>query len=100
MVKTEAEAEKVLSSLQAVLNQFLKTNVSLELLGYIPQDATVSRAIQEQRPLMLAYPNSRAATSIDTIARRLVIGGTTVQPAGIGGVFQRMAKLVRRKSRV
>ena len=74
MARTEAEAEKVLSGLQGVLSHFLKVNVSLELLGYIPQDSAVSRAIQEQSPLVLSYPNSKAAPSIDSIARRLVTG--------------------------
>lgn len=99
MARTEAEAEKVLSGLQGVLSHFLKVNVSLELLGYIPQDSAVSRAIQEQSPLVLSYPNSKAALSIDSIARRLVTGAKPLQTEGIGGIFQRMATFVRRKSR-
>lgn len=100
MVKTEAEAERVLASLQAVLDQFLKPSVALRLLGCIPHDAAVGRAVQEQSPLMIAYPHSKAAASIDAIARRLVTGGPPVRPTGIGGIFQRMAQLVRRKSRI
>lgn len=98
MVKSEADGERVLESLQSVLDQFLNPSVRLKLLGCIPHDAAVSRAIQEQNPLVLSYPHSKAAASIDAIARRLVTGSQPVQPAGIGGIFQRMARLVRRKS--
>ncbi len=38
MVKSEAEAERILASLQSVVDQFLKTRVSLDLLGYVPHD--------------------------------------------------------------
>lgn len=98
MVKSEAEGERVLDSLQAVLDQFLNPSVNLTLLGCIPHDMAVTRAIQEQHPLVLSYPNSKAAVSIDAMARRLITGGQPPQPVGIGGIFQRMARLVRRKS--
>lgn len=97
MARGEAEAERVLYSLQAVLNQFLNRRVSLELLGHIPHDAAVSRSIQEQSPLVIAYPASRAAASIEFIARRLVAGAPVQQSAGIGGIFQRMATLLRKR---
>lgn len=96
MAKNEAEAEKVLQSLQAVLRQFLSSNLTLQLLGHIPHDAAVSRAIQEQNPLVLAYPSSKAAASIDAIASRLVNGAPARESAGIGGIFQRMARFLRR----
>lgn len=97
MVKSEAEAEKILESLQAVLNQFVKARVSLELLGYVPHDAAVTRAIQEQNPFVIAYPGSKAAASVDGMARKLVTGTAPAMPEGIGGIFQRMARLIRRK---
>jgi len=95
MAKGEAEAEKVLHSLQGVLNQFLNASVSLQLLGHIPQDAAVSRAIQEQSPLVIAYPSSKAALSIDAIASRLVNGAPVRENVGIGGFFQRIARRLR-----
>ena len=100
MVKSEAEAEKILASLQSVVDQFLKTRVSLELLGHVPHDWVVSRAIQEQNPFVLSYPGSKAAMSVEGMARKLVTGSAPAVPEGIGGILKRMARmarLVRRK---
>lgn len=98
MVRGESEAGKVLHSLQAVLDRFLEGRVSLDLLGHIPHDAAVSRAIQEQRPFVISYPHSKAAASVDMIASRLVAGAPLAENAGIGVIFQRMARILRRRS--
>lgn len=98
MARSEAEAEKVLRSLNLVVNQFVPGRLALEMLGYIPADAAVTMAIREQEPLILSHPGSKAATQIESIARRLVHDGVVQPPPkGVGALFQRMARLVRRR---
>src|SRR5690606_12964116 len=98
MARSEAEAEKVLRSLNLVVNQFVPGRLALQMLGYIPADAAVTMAIREQEPLILSHPGSKAATQIESIARRLVHDGVVQPPPkGVGALFQRMARLVRRR---
>lgn len=97
MVRSQAEAEKVLRSLNVVVSQFVRSRLTLELLGYIPIDTAVTMAIREQEPLLLSRPGSKAAAHIVEIARRLVYESATRQPTGVGALFQRMANLVRRR---
>lgn len=97
MVRSEAEAEKVLRSLRLVVSQFVRSRLTLEMLGYIPLDTAVTMAIREQEPLLLSRPGSKAATHIVDIARRLVNEGSRQRSMGVGGLFQRMARMVRRR---
>lgn len=97
MVKGESQALNVLKSLKVVIGQFLETDVSLNLLGYIPADAAVGKAVHEQTPFAIAYPHSKAAASVERIARNLVQVHDVRPSTGIGGLFQRMADMARRR---
>lgn len=95
MTKSDKEAEGVLRSLRIVAGQFIKDDLDLELLGRLPWDPAVPRAVQEQSPFSIAYPGSRAAQSVARIAAKLVDERVDVREGGISALFERMARLVR-----
>jgi len=95
MARSEKEAENVVRSLRAVIGQFVRAEVNLELLGFVPWDPAVSKAVHEQVPFSISYPYSKAAQSIEQIARRLVNEKPPARPGGIGALFERVARAVR-----
>lgn len=97
MARDERQAQHVLRSLTTVVRQFLGVEVDIELLGHVPIDPSVGKAVGEQVPLVISYPNSKAARNVAVIARRLVTQGDPTTRDGIGGLFQRVADVLRRK---
>jgi flagellar biosynthesis protein FlhG len=69
-VRTPKEAEEVASKLQLAVAHFLRRDVLV--LGSVPADGNVQRAVIQQQPLMLTYPRSGASLSIQALARGIV----------------------------
>lgn len=65
------EGEAVYRTLVRVAERFLDQEVSLEYLGFIPFDETVSKAVMRQQPVLTLYPEAPASKSFVRIARRL-----------------------------
>lgn len=63
------EAKSVYSRLVKVLNRFLTVN--LELIGYVPRDASFIKAVKQQTPLSLLFPNSPTVNSFIKLARQI-----------------------------
>ncbi len=97
MARDERQAQHVFRSLATVVHQFLGTEADMELLGYVPFDSSVPKAVDQQVPLVVSYPYSRAARNVGLIARRLITEGTESTHDGVGGLFQRIAEALRRK---
>ena len=62
---------------RAVADKFLFTgkrflNLDISLLGIIPDDYHVSKAIKAQNPVVLSYPNAKSSQAIVRTARRLL----------------------------
>lgn len=80
--RSEAEALRVYQQITNVADKFL--HVSIDYLGHIVWDELLSQAIRQRRPIVSAYPGSRAAKNFgslaDTIFRtteRMVANGNT-----------------------
>jgi flagellar biosynthesis protein FlhG len=54
--------------------------VSLDYLGFIPNDPAVNQSVMQQKPLVQAFPNSPAARAIKGLAKTLL-----AQPVDIAG---------------
>ncbi|MDF2607703.1 MAG: 4Fe-4S iron sulfur cluster binding s, NifH/frxC family protein [Bacillales bacterium] len=67
-----SEGKQVVTRLSNAVKQFLKKET--RLLGIIPDDPEVSRAVSQQIPFIINNPNSRASTSIKEISDRFVVG--------------------------
>jgi flagellar biosynthesis protein FlhG len=70
MASDEGEADRVAQRVRRVARRFL--GLEVELYGVILRDATVRRAVKEQRPFVSAYPDSRAAAGVRALAQRLL----------------------------
>lgn len=88
MATTDAEAQATADRLCLVSKQFL--NADLDVLGFIPSDVSVPRAVKAQRPVALDNPNSPVTRAIMRIVETL--GFQTARPAGISGFLNRVAR--------
>lgn len=69
-VSTKEEGREIYEKLNIVATKFL--NIHTEYLGAIMQDVNASKAVIEQKPISLAYPNSPATKSYQEIMNRLM----------------------------
>jgi flagellar biosynthesis protein FlhG len=68
--RSREEAEEVARKIKLVVENYL--SLSVESLGYLPQDAHLPQAVSRQTPLLQAFPRSPAAVALMGIARRLL----------------------------
>lgn len=71
-VMSEEEGAGIYEKLNAVVGQFLNGN--LEYLGIIPQDALVEKAVRQQQPVSILYPDAKATKAFDRLASYLLDG--------------------------
>ncbi len=69
-VKSKKEGKEVFDNMRTVLERFLQ--IRPLALGAMPQDAQVSQAIRQQKPFLLAAPESRASQEIMAVAQRIL----------------------------
>ncbi|MBM7564629.1 MinD/ParA family protein [Paenibacillus sacheonensis] len=83
-----ATAEKI----GLVARRFLE--LELPVLGIMPDDPNVSKAVKRQIPFAIAFPGTEAARSINEIAYRFaeVPSSTVFANSGVKGFLQRMFK--------
>ncbi|PXV93525.1 flagellar biosynthesis protein FlhG [Lachnotalea glycerini] len=81
--------------LNLVVGKFLKLNISL--LGIIPNDENVRKAIIRQRPVSLLNPTSRASKAYEDIAK--VIVNDKDERKGKKGIASLFSELLKTKAR-
>lgn len=92
MTRETGQGPSVFERLQRVTQRYLE--VALEYVGEIPEDAWLGKAIREQRPVIEAYPSSRASLAFKKLAR---LTDTWPIPAGPRGHLEFFVeRLVRR----
>ncbi len=69
MATTTEEADEAADRMQLFARHFLRLDV--DVLGTVPFDQSVTRAVRAQEPVVLAYPQSSAAAAYRAIAARL-----------------------------
>jgi flagellar biosynthesis protein FlhG len=80
MTRSPAEGKELFDKLARVSERFL--DVTLSLVGSIPHDDWLRRAVQRQQAVVEAYPSSPSAAAFRALARRLEQWAT---PAGSRG---------------
>jgi flagellar biosynthesis protein FlhG len=88
-VPSERVARKIYQDLSGVAARFL--NISIDLIGYIPNDNHVPRAVRNQRAVVELFPDSEASKSFDILADRIL---ATRVPSGPKGNLQFMWRRV------
>lgn len=71
MVKEEEEGKKIYQQLLYVVDKFLP-EVKLSLLGILPYDECVKKAIRSQTPYLILCPTSRVSVKVKEIAYKLL----------------------------
>lgn len=69
-VDSRKEGEEIYIKLNRVSHRFL--GVELNLLGYIPNDNLLVKAVKQQQPVSILYPNAASTKSISRISKDLL----------------------------
>ena len=88
------DAEELHEKLGVVVNKFL--NIDIDLLGSIPYDDNMSKAILKQEPVVISAPDSKAARSITSIAARLGDAELPIEEQGLG-IMRLFTNVIRMK---
>jgi len=68
--ETAIEAQTAMQKLNAVSKKFLK--MKLQFLGYLSNDALVSKAVKQQKPFLLLFPECTASKNIIEMSKKVV----------------------------
>mgnify|MGYP001373347565 CR=1 FL=1 len=90
-VTDEREGRQAAENIRQVAAKYL--GLELPVLGYIPDDAHVIKAVKRQTPLASAYPSSAAAIGIDRIASRFLLEESRAEARRSVSFLQRIRRL-------
>ncbi len=90
-VTDDREGKQTADNIRHVTDKYL--GLEIPVLGYIPDDSNVSKAVKRQTPLSIAFPDSLATRGIDRIASRFLLEQESASPRGLTGFLQRIKKL-------
>lgn len=68
-VKSAQQGRELYSTITRVTDRFL--DVALDYVGFVPDDEFVVKAIRKQRPVVDAYPRSKASIAFRTLAEKV-----------------------------
>jgi len=94
----ENEAKKVFNNFSMVSERFL--GLKLESLGYLPFDQSFIKAVKQQKPYLLCYPNNATSKLINEVADTLIEKDVNINPlkqSGIKGFINRFVGLFTNK---
>lgn len=94
-VVSEEEGKSIFGKLSAVVGQFLQAE--LEYMGTVPQDAALEKAVRQQKPVSILYPEAKSAKSFERIASRLLGMGEVPLPEK-RGILQMLSRFIYRKN--
>lgn len=86
---TLSEGQATGEKLNMVSKQFLKKDV--RVLGYIPDDPNVMKAVKKQTPFLLQFPSTEASVAIKKLSR-LYLDLPVQERGGITGFFKKIFK--------
>jgi flagellar biosynthesis protein FlhG len=90
-VSDDREGRVTADNIRQVVFKYL--GVDLPVLGYIPDDNQVTKAVKKQTPLSVAFPDSAAMREIDRIASWYLQEDRGCKQPGVSSFLQRMKRL-------
>lgn len=93
-VSSEEEGEELCNKLNIVVKRFLDLN--LEFLGAVTMDMAVTKAVMQQKPFSMIYPNSPASKSIHEIAGKLCGQEVNANLSGNKGITRMFSGIIAR----
>ena len=94
-VRSYEEGVNLYNKLNVVVSKFLDFNI--EFLGIIENDDNMSKAVIQQKPISMAYPNSKGAKSFKKISDTLLEMTTTDEDEQKGLAFMLLGRFKRKK---
>lgn len=86
--ETAIEAQTAMQKLNSVSKKFLE--VKLQFLGYVSNDVLVPKAVKQQKPFVLLYPECTASKNLTEIAKKIMQGpANNLKDSGIKGFFNK-----------
>ncbi|HWL92344.1 MAG TPA: MinD/ParA family protein [Phycisphaerae bacterium] len=85
---SECEGRDAANRLISVARRFL--NVDVSVIGHVPRDENVGRAVRMRRPFVQQFPRSPAAAAISMLANKLA--QPVAQQRAEGSFFQRLLR--------
>lgn len=97
-VRNYEEGEELYTKLNMVVSRFL--NFEMELLGIIPMDTNVTRAVMQQKPFSLLYPDTVASKAVKRMAIKICDMPPEEKTKGIASLFSGIIKrnLLKKKA--
>lgn len=97
-----SEGEQTAEKIRKVSHRFLQLDVPV--LGFITDDANVSKAVKQQVPFSVLYPDTAASREIRNMAGCLLKGDSPAEAfasedSGMRGFLNRMVAFMKRSSR-
>lgn len=91
-IVSQAEGKEIREKLNVVSSKFLK--IELAYIGGIPQDNNMSKAVIQQTPISISYPNSPASKAYEELANKLCFDSKTIarEKKGVAHLFTRLLK--------
>jgi flagellar biosynthesis protein FlhG len=96
-VSNHEEGVNLYNKLNVVVGKFL--NIQLNFLGTVPKDDNVGRAVMQQKPVSLIYPNSAASRHFLGLAEGLLNGENTVEEQKSRGLAFAVLRMLKNKER-
>lgn len=93
-VSSQNEGKALFSKLNVVVQRFL--DLSIEYLGAIPMDESIYKAVMQQSPVSLKFPNSKATRAYEDIAR-IIVSGDEEETETKRGIAQLFSSFIRKK---
>lgn len=95
-VDTIEDGKQLFNKLNMVVEKFL--TVKMEFLGAIPQDTNVVKAVMQQRPYSILYPQSPSSKAVVNLAN-ILCENTPKSSETVNGIAQLFSNLLRLKLR-
>lgn len=93
-IDSKEEAKQLYTKLNLVVERFL--TIKMDFLGGIPQDNNVSKAVMQQKPYSILYPNSPSTRAVYDLANVLCNNVSDKNTSG-RGIAQLFSNLLHRR---
>ena len=94
MAKNPSEAELVANKLNSVLREYV--NWEVDYIGHLLREQQLTKAVSEQKPVLLAFPSAHSSRSLTEIARVLAGEKNHTAPQGMKGFFSKVHHFLTR----
>jgi len=96
-VESMEDGKRLFLKLNTVIQKFL--DVKVEYLGAVPQDKSLMKAVMQQKPVSISFPNAVSTRAVGDLAARLEDGKETdkIERKGIVQLLSGLIKTRQRK---